>query len=107
MTRIVSLVGCLSLLLVVGCGQDASTPTPAPNVDGGKYTLREEPKGASGVIKARQEAKDKEEVVVVGRIGGRINPWVKGLAAFTIVDPSLKHCHELADDNCETPWDFC
>jgi hypothetical protein len=72
-----------------------------------KFILKEEPKDAIGVVDARAKAKDKGEVVVVGRIGGRKNPWVKGAAAFSIVDTSLKACNERPGDTCPTPWDFC
>jgi hypothetical protein len=72
-----------------------------------KYVLKEEPKGAMEVIATREKAKDKDDVTVVGRIGGRVNPWVKNAAAFSIVDASLKPCNEIPGDTCETPWDYC
>lgn len=72
-----------------------------------KYLLKEEPKTAADVIVTRGKAKDKDDVVVVGRIGGRENPWIKGSAAFSIVDVSLKPCNETEGDTCETPWDYC
>jgi hypothetical protein len=72
-----------------------------------KYVLSEEPKDAQTVLDTREKAKDKDDVVVVGRIGGRKNPWVKGAAAFSIVDPSLKACSERPGDTCPTPWDYC
>ena len=72
-----------------------------------KYVLSEEPKDAQTVLDTREKAKDKDDVVVVGRIGGRKNPWVKGAAAFSIVDPSLKACNERPGDTCPTPWDYC
>lgn len=93
------------LVLAVGCSQDKSNP--APQVDGSKYLLSREPEGAKGVTRAREEAKNDDEVVVVGRIGGEENPWIDGLAVFTIVDPSFKSCNEVGDDGCKKPWDFC
>lgn len=72
-----------------------------------KYVLSEEPKDAQTVLTTREKAKDKDDVVVVGRIGGRKDPWVKGVAAFSIVDPSLKACNERPGDTCPTPWDYC
>ena len=45
--------------------------------------------------------------IMVGRIGGSENPWLDGYVGFTLVDPTVKHCHELGDDGCEKPWDFC
>jgi hypothetical protein len=72
-----------------------------------KYVLKDEPKEAADVIATREKVKDKEDIVVVGRIGGRPNPWVKGAAAFSIVDTSLKACNEIPGDKCKTPWDYC
>ena len=72
-----------------------------------KYILKEEPKDAADVIATREKTKDKDDVVVVGKIGGRENPWIKGTAAFLIVDLSLKACNERPGDTCKTPWDYC
>ncbi|HEX6962408.1 MAG TPA: hypothetical protein VF175_11110 [Lacipirellula sp.] len=72
-----------------------------------EFVLEKEPKKSKGVIKVRKEAKNGEEVVVIGRIGGRTNPWVKGAAAFTIVDESVKSCDQIPGDTCPTPWDYC
>ena len=96
-------------LLQSGCAKtDAPSPpgTQAAAADG-KYLLPEEPAGAQGVIAAKKEAKDGQDVVVVGRIGGSAKPWVEGRATFWIVDPSFKPCNETEDDACPTPWDYC
>ena len=115
MKTCVSFVFCVVAGLFVGCSQDASTPkgsTPKSSnavavVDGSKYLLSEEPKGAEAVIKVREESKNEEDVVIVGRIGGSENPWIEGRAAFSIVDGSLKACSDVPGDECETPWDYC
>src|SRR5262245_62041650 len=75
--------------------------------DGDAYKMAEAPKDASDVIPARKTAKNEDAVVVVGRIGGRANPWIKGAAAFSIVDRSLTPCNEREGDTCKTPWDYC
>jgi hypothetical protein len=72
-----------------------------------QYMLEKAPKKADDVNATRKDAKDQQAVVVVGRVGGRTNPWVKGAAAFSIVDRSLKACSERPGDTCPTPWDFC
>jgi hypothetical protein len=69
--------------------------------------LKKEPKGAVDVLALRKDAKDKQDVVVVGRIGGRVNPWIKGTAVFPIVDRSLRACSDIPGDACKTPWDYC
>jgi hypothetical protein len=74
---------------------------------GKKFLLEKEPKGAVNVLALRKDAKNQQDVVVVGRIGGRPNPWIKGMAAFPIVDRSLTPCNEIEGDTCKTPWDYC
>jgi len=97
-------------LLIAGCTQD-QTSTPAankqPSAEGMKYLLAAEPAAAQDVAKAREAAIDDDEVIVVGRIGGSTDPWVEGMAAFTIVDRGLKACSDIEGDMCPTPWDYC
>ncbi len=112
-------VGFSVVLLLAGCGGDTAsnesgTSSTAgasrrsgPSAEGEQYLLSSEPEGASDVIAAREGAEADAEVVVVGRIGGAVNPWVDGLAAFTIVDNSLLACSDIEGDNCPTPWDYC
>lgn len=92
----------------VGCG---TSPTPeavsGPSAEGKAFVLDAEPAAAQGVKDARADAKDADEVTVVGRIGGDTNPWIEGQAAFLVVDNGLKPCNEKDDDACETPWDYC
>jgi hypothetical protein len=98
-------------LFVAGCGSgDGSSERSAPagpSAEGVRYLLASEPAGAKGVADAREQTKDGDAVVVVGRIGGQEPPWVEGRATFQIVDPGLKSCKETEDDNCPTPWDYC
>jgi len=113
MRKCISLAACIGLIIVIGCSQE-SPKTPAPQasnsasaVDGSKYLLNEEPDAAEDVIKVREAAKDGDDILIVGRIGGSEVPWVKGRAAFSIVDASLKSCDEVGSDGCPKPWDFC
>src|SRR4051812_30404773 len=107
----------LTALTAVGCTppsapapssqkKEAEVPAPPPSDAGRAYRLDAEPAGAKGVQEVRQDAKDGDEVVIVGRIGGSTKPFT-GRAAFTIVDPVLKHCGENPGDTCSTPWDYC
>jgi len=101
-SRLSTLVCCLVTL--TGCGGQSAAPKE--NVDVSKFVLASEPPGATDVITARK-VNDGESVVVFGRIGGSVNPWVEDTAAFTIVDSSLKSCTELGCVDCQKPWDFC
>ena len=100
----------LAIATVVACSRGPSGgggTSAGPSAEGAKYVLADEPAGAKDVIKARDEAKENDELVVVGRIGGSKEPWVEGLAAFTVVDKSFTPCNEREGDNCTTPWDYC
>jgi hypothetical protein len=109
MNRTILLLCVTSSAWVLGCSnEEASTPsTSAVAVDGSKYLLNSEPKGAGDVIQVRESASDGDDVVIVGRIGGSENPWIEGRAAFSIVDGSLKACSDIPGDQCPIPWDYC
>jgi hypothetical protein len=67
--------------------------------------LTNQPTGAIPVGDARKQVKSEDEVTLVGLIGGSPEPFVDGIAAFTIVDAKVPYC--AADENCPTPWDYC
>ncbi|MFK7821006.1 MAG: hypothetical protein AB8G99_19985 [Planctomycetaceae bacterium] len=105
----------LTVLLFAGCGDSATTESDtndtsvstASSIDGSSFLAETEPEAAVDVIKARADATDGGDVVVVGRIGGDYNPWVDGMAVFRLVDRSLKPCNEIPGDECPVPWDYC
>ncbi len=97
------------VLLVAGCGIE--TTQAIATYDASSFMLGAEPDGAVEVAAARESAQDKDEVVIVGRIGGSLDPWVKGRAAFSIVDNALLACSDEKEEgepcSCKTPWDYC
>lgn len=93
-----------SLILLVGCLQQSpdSGSTKVPPIDKQKFLLTSEPAGARDVIAVQKEAKDGDEVVVVGRIGGGGKTgFISGRLSFRIVDLSLEPCD---DDGCGNPY---
>lgn len=96
------------VVLAAGCGaadrggKGGEAVALTPSADGKKYLLDSEPAGAKGVIEVRKDARDGEDVIVVGRVGGTEKPFTEGRALFLIVDPSLKPATE-----CDCPWDYC
>mgnify|MGYP007059408658 CR=1 FL=1 len=85
-------------VLAIGCGRESADSNTTPKVtpvsasspvDGSAYILAEEPDGATGVIAAREDAKDGDEIVLIGRIGGSKKPWIEGRAAFMVIDASM------------------
>jgi hypothetical protein len=101
----------IASLVTAGCQRSDEPPTAGADTRGTRqtshYLLTEEPGPAKGVLDLKQQARDGDLVVVIGRVGGRVEPFVKGRTSFTIVDPSLKTCSEREGDNCPTPWDYC
>jgi hypothetical protein len=110
-TILFGLFAMAAAVVIAGCAKTdpapkkASDPLASENAKA-KYLLASEPAGAKGVKEMKQQARDGDEVVVIGRIGGSVKPFT-GRAAFTIVDASFKPCNEKEGDNCDTPWDYC
>jgi len=105
------------LVALPGCGDDPPEPDAATRIDVTPYLLAELPESAREV-KAVYEGGAEDggedggevkgsEVVMVGRIGGSLDPWIDGRAAFNIVDRSVKACTDIPGDTCPTPWDYC
>ncbi len=95
---------CAGLL---GCGKSSERNTSKVDTSqqDASYVATSEPSGAIAVGAARKSIKDKDEIVLIGRIGGSSKPFVDGIAAFTIVDSKVPHCSD--DEGCPTPWDYC
>lgn len=103
----------LTAALATGCRQSdqaqSSTPGATQPAAGlpSDLMLAESPAEPRDVVVVKQEAKVGEDVVVRGRIGGRVQPFVEGRAIFQLVDSSLPTCSEIPGDGCKTPWDYC
>lgn len=69
------------------------------------YLVDSEPTGVISVGEARAAIEDGQDVTLVGLIGGSTDPFVEGLAAFTIVDAKVPYC--APEEGCPTPWDYC
>ena len=81
------------LISVSGCGHQAAQATSSPkrpsDIEKSTYILTQEPDGAVGVIVAREDFKDQDDIVLVARIGGRKIPWIEGLSAFMVIDAAM------------------
>jgi hypothetical protein len=105
----------LAVLIVSGCNRskpsETETGASGSAKNGGwpgELLLAAEPEGARSVGEVRKSAKEGSEVVVVGRVGGRKDPFVAGRAILMLTDTTVKACGERGcDDGCKTPWDFC
>ena len=100
-----------SLTLVAGCdsapsdGDTAETTTV--QVEPASWLLGEAPAEYREVAEAKQNAEAGEEIVLRGRIGGRLDPISGESPAFIIMDASVPSCADKDHDSCPTPWDYC
>lgn len=90
----------LCLLAVMGCSQSNTAVTVTPKNP--ELLLATEPVGAKDVMDIREDAQDGQAVVMLGRVGGGIKPWIEGRAAFLVVDERvLPSCNdEKCDEDC-------
>lgn len=80
----------LSLLSLVlsGCAEPSvSAPTAAIST---KFVLASEPAGAVDVLDVKEKSEDGQHVVVAGRLGGGLDSWIDGRAAFLLVDARIE-----------------
>jgi hypothetical protein len=108
-------ISALVLLIGLnGCGEGekaapAAAPPPAvagPTLPPGTV-LTQAPADAKDVSVLKKEAKEGDEVVIRGQVGGDKAPIVNMRAIMSIVDMKLPACNLKPGDDCATPWDFC
>ena len=96
----------LLAMAFASCGGDPSdsadsSKSSSSALDGVWTTT--EPAGAKAVLAVKSNASTGDDVVVIGRV----KDFSKTVAAFTLIDSSLKSCRETKGDLCKTPWDYC
>ncbi|MEI6233823.1 MAG: hypothetical protein WCT04_12265 [Planctomycetota bacterium] len=70
--------------------------------------LKESPAKASEVGDLKKTAKEGDEVVLRGQIGGQVKDNINSSrATFMVADMKLVPCNKIPGDTCKTPWDFC
>jgi hypothetical protein len=100
-----TLIGALAGLIGCGDAPTSQTGSSPSKPTGPQYLTTTEPVNPAPVGQARMDAEDGAAVTLIGHIGGSAEPFVNGLAAFTIVDPKVQYCPP--EEGCPTPWDYC
>jgi hypothetical protein len=115
MFRIISVCATVVALglFVAGCEDRPTTSQPSPQGQSPSagalpagLMLAQAPADAKDVL-ALKQAKEGEQVILRGKVGGRVEPFVEGRAVFQVVDASLQSCKDIPGDTCPTPWDYC
>ncbi len=106
----------LALLALSGCERGAdsdgarsaeSASAAAPPTLPDALFVDTPPADARPVGELFTDAEAEGNVVITGRIGGRLEPFVDTAAVFVIADAQLKSCDQRHNDGCPTPWDYC
>lgn len=103
-----------TLLMLSGCSESSSSPqAQAPSTESTTeitpyaWVLTSAPAGDVSITEAKANAKEGDQIVIRGRIGGRHAPISADSPVFTIVDLALEYCGQTNDDKCPAPWDYC
>ena len=88
---------------LVACGGGSSDPSPVATAT--SWLIDDAPSDARNVAEVKKTAREGDEVVVRGRIGGRRDPINYETAVFLMMDPLMKACRP--EEGCPTPWDYC
>lgn len=101
-------------LLAAGCTGEKGSATVTPPGAASAASLPEgailasPPAGAKPLPDVKQSAKKGDTVTFVARIGGRLDPFVKGRAMMVVIDPKIPSCADMGEeDHCPSPWDYC
>lgn len=98
-------------LFVAGCEQGETSQSGATEQkrvslpDG--LLLDHPPTGVTAISQIKQSAKEGDQVVLRGVVGGRVKPIVDNRAVMTVVDASTSNQCTSPNDMCTTPWDYC
>lgn len=97
----------ISCILAIALAAGCEKPQQSAGGSSPTWLVAEAPPGAVNVASLKASAKEGDQVVLRGRIGGRSDPISKGSAVFVVMDPGVPSCADSPDDHCPTPWDYC
>jgi len=93
--------------LLLGCSESAEQAQSSTKPSTPAWVLTAAPEGAVSVLEAKASAKEGDEIVLRGRIGGGAEPVSAESSVIRIVDAGLFNQCTVEDDHCPTPWDYC
>ncbi len=105
MKKLIGLILATVALALAGCDSGESTRAGEPAQ--ATWLLTSMPEGVEGVAAVKSRAAEGDQVVVLGVIGGIMEPVSAESPVFVIVDTELPSCADKPADHCPTPWDYC
>lgn len=111
MKSLVQIIAATSIAFALSsCGDSTEEAAPEANASDPKLEaifVEADPGNAVSVIEARKDVTPGNEVTLVGRVGGALNPFTEDYALFVLADNTLETCDRIPGDECPTPWDAC
>lgn len=111
--KTITALSLASFIAISGCSEsaepDSSTADAAASDQStsAAWVLTQAPTGDISITEAKANAKEGDQIIIRGRIGGRSEPISAGSPVFTVVDLELPYCGQFEDDSCPAPWDYC
>ncbi len=111
MTTIRFTLFTLVCLVLVGCS-DAGNGKPSANAPAFTDSLpadifvSSKIDGAKSVTELKKDAKEGDEVIIRGVVGGAVDPFVANRAMVSLIDYTVVSCKDNGE-SCPTPWDYC
>lgn len=109
-----TLMTATAFVMLWGCSDSYNSSeaqsSSTKNVEESKshaWVLTNAPAGDVSITEAKSNAKEGDQIILRGRIGGRHAPMSSDSPVFTIVDLALEHCGQTKGDACPFPWDYC
>jgi len=100
----------LALVLAAPVAATAVPPkppaAPPPRIPA-EIFVDKAPEDAKCVAEIKKSARKGDEVVMLAKIGGRAEPFIRNRAMFLVADRCLKSCDQIPGDTCGKPWDYC
>ena len=99
--------GLVAAAMLPGCSDSKNETQSLETSATPAWVLTAAPDGALGVAQAKAIAKEGDEIVIRGTIGGGKHPLSPESPVIRLVDSALYNKCTSGDDHCSTPWDYC
>lgn len=103
----------LVLITMTGCGdggnKNPSTGNPASASTGSLpdgLIVATKIEGSKSITELKKDAKEGDEVILRGVVGGDVKPFVANRAMVSVIDYAVVSCKDNGEE-CPTPWDYC
>lgn len=98
-------------LILIGCSDggngksSSNAPASTDNLPADLFVTAKID-GAKSVSEIKKDAKEGDQVIIRGVVGGAVDPFVANRAMVSVIDYAVVSCKDNGEE-CPTPWDYC